>query len=136
MRVQNKASKMLLTFVFFFYQLLHTYLKMCSNFMPLKIYWSAMQMLFISSGESWFFNKTCRTSQNSCSRIRISWFWISWFWYIFMVCLRCELVFVKDASLCFTSCGHKSQRREIVITSAKHEAERNTTASKSAMYRT
>ena len=37
-----------------------------------------------------------------------------------------EIVFVKDASLYFTKRDHV--RREIVITSAKHEAERSTTA--------
>ena len=36
---------------------------------------------------------------------------------------RNALVFVKDASLYFTNRGHERQRREIVITSAKHEAE-------------
>ena len=35
------------------------------------------------------------------------------------------LVFGKDASLYFTNLGHERQRREIVITSAKHEAERS-----------
>ena len=35
-----------------------------------------------------------------------------------------QLVFVKDTSLYFTSHSHERQRREIVITSAKHEAER------------
>ena len=45
-------------------------------------------------------------------------------------------VFVKDASLYFTNRGHKHRRREIAITSAKHEAERNedsTTASEGAI---
>ena len=35
------------------------------------------------------------------------------------------LVFVKDASLYFTNPSHERRRREIVITSAKHEAERS-----------
>ena len=45
------------------------------------------------------------------------------------------LVFVKDASFYFTSRGHDCRRREIVITSAKHEAER-TIASEGAIYKT
>ena len=40
--------------------------------------------------------------------------WFKWF----------ELVFVKEASLYFTYCGHECQRREIIIASAKCEAER------------
>ena len=36
-----------------------------------------------------------------------------------------DVVFVKDASLYFTNRGHKRRRREIVITSVKHGAERS-----------
>ena len=35
------------------------------------------------------------------------------------------LVFVKDTSHYITSRGHERRRREIVITSVKHEAERS-----------
>ena len=41
------------------------------------------------------------------------------------VMFRCYVVFVKDALLYFTNCSHERRRREIVIMSAKHEAERN-----------
>ena len=36
-----------------------------------------------------------------------------------------DIVFVKDASLYFTIRGRERRRREIVITSAKHKAERS-----------
>ena len=48
------------------------------------------------------------------------------------------LVFVKDASLYLTNHSHERRRREIVITSAKHEAERSeasTTAMEGAIYK-
>ena len=50
----------------------------------------------------------------------------------------CVIVFVKDASLYFTKCGHERRRREIAITSAKYEAERSesNTASEGAIYKT
>ena len=46
-----------------------------------------------------------------------------------------QLVFVKDASLYFTSRGYEHRRREIVIASAKHETERSN-ASEDAIYKT
>ena len=55
--------------------------------------------------------------------------------------IKQKLVFVKDASLFFTNRSHKRRRGEIVIMSAKHEAERSeawnsTTASEGAIYKT
>ena len=52
---------------------------------------------------------------------------------------RYFIVFVKDASRYITSRGHERRRRDIVITSAKHEAERsenNTSTSEGAIYKT
>ena len=46
-------------------------------------------------------------------------------------------VFVKDASLYFTKRDHDCRRREIVITSAKHEAKcKSTTASEGTIHKT
>ena len=44
------------------------------------------------------------------------------------------IVFVKDASLYFTS--HEHRRHEIVVTSAKHKAECSTNANEGAIYKT
>ena len=63
---------------------------------------------------------------------------------IFVVSSLLAVVFVKDTSLYFTNCGHEHQkaqdfsvrfRREIVLRSAEHEAER-TTASEGAIFKT
>ena len=52
-----------------------------------------------------------------------------------MLYTRAMLVFVKDASLYLLTTATTAERREIVITSAKHESERSTTASESAIYK-
>ena len=45
-----------------------------------------------------------------------------------------SLVFVKDASLYFTNHGHEPRRRELAITSVKHEAERSGFVKDASLY--
>ena len=46
-----------------------------------------------------------------------------------------ELVFLKDVSLYFTKRDYERRRCEIVITSAKHEAERSKPASEGSIHK-